>query len=100
MNPSLVMTKIKKAYNCQKQNIISEFTKKGWFDAPLLQPRQKIVDQKLSTWMYATGQDLDMVENGYFQDFVASLRTTYAPPSRWKVSESLLDHATTVWRPR
>ena len=32
-----------------------------------------------------------MVDNGYFHDFVASLRTTYAPPSRWKVGESLLD---------
>ena len=32
-----------------------------------------------------------MVDNGYFQDFVASLRTTYAPPSQWKVGESLLD---------
>ena len=91
LNPSLVMVKSKKAYNSQKQNTISEFTEKGWFDAPLPQPRQKIVDQKLATWIYATGQDVDMVDNGYFQDFVASLRTTYAPPSRWKVGESRLD---------
>ena len=91
LNPALVMVKSKKAYHSQKQNTISEFTEKGWFDAPLPQPRQKLVDQKLATWIYATGQDLDMVDNGYFQDFVASLRTTYAPPSRWKVGESLLD---------
>ena len=91
LNPALVMVKSKKAYHSQNQNTISEFSEKGWFDASLPQPRQKLVDQKLATWIYATGQALDMVDNGYFQDFVASLRTTYAPPLRWKVGESLLD---------
>ena len=91
LNPALVMVKSKKAYHSQKQITISEFTEKGSFDAPLPQPRQKLVDQKLATWIYATGQYVDMVDNGYFQDFVASVRTTYAPPSRWKVGELLLD---------
>ena len=91
LNPALVMVKINKAYHSQKQNTISEFTEKGWFDAPPQQPRQKCVDQKLATWIYATGQDLDMGDEGLFQDFVAYLRTMYAPPSRLKVGESLLD---------
>ena len=77
----LVMVKSKKAYHSQKQNAISEFTEKGCFDALLPQPRQILVDQILATWTYATGQDLDMADKGYFQDFVAALRTTYAPPS-------------------
>ena len=75
MNPtathSLSIATEVQACNFQKLNTISEFTEKGWFDAPLPQLRQKIVDQKLA------GQELDMVENGYFHDFVASLRTTY-----------------------
>ena len=100
MNPVLVMVESKKAYHSQKQNTISEFTEKGWFNAPLPQPGQKLVDQKLATLTYATGQDLDMLDNGYFQDFVASLRTTYARPSRWKVGELLLDSCYDLWRPR
>ena len=57
-------------------------------------PVRKSWTKKLSTWMYATGQDLDMAvwwRMAIFRAFVALLRTTYAPPSRWKMGELLLD---------
>lgn len=49
------------------------------------------MDQALARYVFAEGLPFSIVESPHFRDFISLLRPSYVPPSRFQISNSLLE---------
>ncbi|KAM0718401.1 hypothetical protein Q7P37_005471 [Cladosporium fusiforme] len=70
-----------------------QFQPTSFHDRPVNESEQNAISQACANWIYNSGLPFDTTEHPLFKAFMATLRPSFAPPTRQALATTLLDQA-------